>query len=199
MLKRLLFNAAVFGVAITIGWMIPPALATTSERSPTNPARIFDLSSLDDAHRALVKDVLAGFDYDWSQLRPELRATTGRTQIPIRVRDISSWNAVGLTWPGGTIVIDDQVLDDQWFQAIVMHEIGHVVDFFHLVPAGLHEEVSAIYGDPWGVMGHNFNNGFIQVFSVHRGFDPSYPMTSGELLELRALLGGVGAIPTKTV
>ena len=198
MLKRIVFNAVVFGIAISIGWAIPPAMATTSDTT-RDPARIFDLSGLDDAHRDLVKESLSGFDYDWTQLRSALRTKTGKSRIPIRVRDISSWNAVGLSWPGGSIVIDDQVLDDVWFQNIVMHEIGHMVDFFHLAPAKLHDEVSAIYGAPWEVMGHNFNNGFIQVFSSFGGFDASYPMTHSSLLELRALLGGAGEMPIKTV
>jgi hypothetical protein len=199
MFKRIVFNAVIFGVAISIGWAIPPATAATKKDSSTQKPGIFDLSSLDDAHRNLVKDALGAFDYDWSRLRPALRSTTGKMQIPIRIRDISSWNAVGLSWPGGTIVIDDQVRDDLWFQQIVMHEVGHMVDFFHLSPAGLHDEVAEIYGAPWGVMGHNFNNGFIQVFSTYEAFDASYPMTQSSLVELRELLGGSDKIPEKVV
>ena len=108
-------------------------------------------------------------------------------------------NAVGLSWPGGTVVIDDQVHDHVWFQQIVMHEVGHMVDFFHLSPADLHDEVAEIYGTPWAVMGHNFNNGFIQAFSSYVAYDASYPLTDPSWLELRMLLGGSSEIPEKLI
>ena len=78
------------------------------------------------------------------------------------------------------------------------HELGHIVDFFHLAPKGLRTKVARIYGVPWSVMGHNFNNGFVEVFSTTPGFDPTYPLADAELMELRALLGGSGEMPTKT-
>ena len=158
---------------------------------------IFDLSSLDDTHRDLAIDAIDDFDYDWAQLAPALLKKTGKIQITIKIKDTSKWNAAGLSWPNGRIQIGSHVFEELWFQQILKHELGHVVDFFHLAPQGLRTKIARIYDAPWSVMGHNFNNGFVEVFSTTSGFDPSYPMSDDELMEIHTLLGGSGEMPTK--
>ncbi len=197
MFKRVLFLAALSGAIISSGAFTSGALAASPTAS--DATKIFDLSGLDDTHRDLVLDALDEFDYDWTQMKPALKAKTGRTRIPIKVVNIAAkWNACGLAWPNGVIQIDDQVTDPIWFQQVVMHEVGHMVDFFHLRPAKLHGRIAKVYGASWGTMGHNFNNGFIQVFSTYPADDPSYPLTATDLLTLRTLLGGTNALPAKT-
>ena len=196
MFKKVLFLAALSGALIGTGAITTSASAAIVGAS--NPTEIFDISSLDAAHQALVLDALDEFDYDWSQMAPALKKKTGKTHIPIRIVNIAArWNACGLSWPNGVLEIDDQVLDPIWFQQVVQHEVGHMVDFFHLRPARLHGKIAKIYGAPWKVMGHNFNNGFIQVFSTIPAEDASYPMTEAQLLQLRTLLGGNSQLPDK--
>ena len=189
-----LFNAGVIAASVLIGLSVPSAArASTTEK--LHP--IFDVSKLDAQHQELVAETLGDFDYDWNQLRPGLREI-GKKRITIEIKDITTkWQAVGLSWPGGKLQIDDVVTDDSWFQGILRHEVGHMVDFFHLGPKQLHDEVSDIYGAPWSEMGHNFNNGFVEVFSSIPATDSSYPMTAAELQELRLLLGGTPKLPIK--
>ena len=191
-----LFNAGVVAASVLIGLAVPSVARASTPEKKLHP--VFDVSKLDTHHQELVAETLSEFDYDWDQLRPGLRAI-GRKRITIEIKDITKWRAVGLSWPGGKLQIDDVVTDDTWFQDILRHEVGHMVDFFHLAPKRLHDEVSALYGAPWDVMGHNFNNGFVEVFSSTPASDPAYPMTTTELQELRLLLGGTQELPVKAL
>ena len=195
MFKKILFLAALSGAIIGSGAITTGAHAATT--TPTAPS-IFDLSALDDTHRDLVADAINDFDYDWAQLAPALLKKTGKTQITIKVKDLSAWNAAGLAWPSGRIHIGSHVTEERFFQQVLKHELGHIVDFFHLGPHGLRTKVARIYGAPWSVMGHNFNNGFVEVFSTTSGFDPTYPLGDDKLMELRDLLGGSDELPIKT-
>ena len=196
MLKKVLFLAAVSGAIISAGAFTAPASAAIAT---TDATKIFDLSGLDEAHRALVIDALDEFDYDWSLMKPALKAKTGKTHIPIRIVDIpGKWNAVGLSWQNGVIQIDDQATDPVWFQFVVSHEVGHMVDYFHLQPAKLRGKVAKIYGAPWKEMWHNFNDGFMQVFSTYTAEDATYLLSDTDELALRVLLGGSNTLPTKT-
>jgi hypothetical protein len=226
MFKKVLFIAALSGAILTTGALTTAAqahtltttvstatqartlTATSTTPEAQKPAdstisqatKLFDLSGLDKTHRDLVIEALEGFDYDWSQMKAGLKAKTGKTQIPINVVNIpSKWNACGLSWPNGVVEIDDQVIDPVWFKQVVQHEVGHMVDFFHLGPAKLHGKIAKVYGDSWAVMNHNFNTGFIQVMSNTSAFDPAYPLTEAQQQELRRLLGGTQILPFKMV
>src|SRR5688572_3787582 len=178
MLKKVLFIAALNGAILTTGALTTtaqahtlatiapveavPAAAPAAAKAPG----IFDLSSLDDTQRGLVIDALSASDYDWTQMKAALKAKTGKTRIPIKVVDIAArWNACGLAWPNGLIQIDDQVIDPTWFQQVVLHEVGHMIDFFHLTPAKLHGKIAKVYGAPWTEIGHDFVNVTLQLFS----------------------------------
>ena len=204
MFKKALFLAALSGAIISTGALTTAAQAhtlnttvsTTTEAAPVEaPAavapKIFNLSSLDDTQRDLVTAALAAFDYNWAQMKPALKAKTGKTSIPIKVVDIAAkWNACGLSWPNGLIEIDDQVTDATWFQQVVVHEIGHMIDFFHLTPAKLHGKIAKIYGAPWSEIGHDFVNVVLEVASSNVDGAQATALTEAKELELRALLGG---------
>lgn len=201
MFRKALLLAALSGAIIGSGALTATsASASTLNSTIDKAAKIFNISNMDEAHQDLFIEALEGFDYDWSQMKPALKAQTGKTQIKVEVIDIAAkWGACGLSWPNGILQIDDQVVDPTWFKQVVQHEVGHMVDFFHLRPAKLHGKIAKIYGASWGVMGHNFNNGFIEVFSTTGAADSSYPLTAGELETLRVLLGGNADLPTKAI
>lgn len=179
------------------------AIAAPASAAPSAPTKIvdgiFDITSLDAEHQALVEEVLACDDFNWSMLKETLKKKTGRTAIKVRVSDISKWGAVGLSWRTGLLEIDDQVLDPRWFQQVFMHEIGHMVDFYYLMPNKLHGKVSKIYGAPWSTMGHDFNGGFTNAFSCVDGGDGNGRLDDTKVLEIRALLGGDALVPAKTL
>ena len=175
MFKKIVLLAVLSGVISVSGAITTGAQAAAPSSDPTT---IFNLSRLNDTYRALAIDALDGFDYDWTQMKAALKAKTGRNRIPIKIVDIDArWNACGLSWPHGVIHVDDQVIAPVWFQQVVQHEVGHMVDFFHLRPENLHDQIAEIYDAPWSVMNHNFNTGFIQVFSDTLAVDATYPMT----------------------
>ena len=198
MYKRLFFVAALVCSSISTGSVARAA----EEPLKSSFLKVFDLSALDEVHRELVIDALDEFDYDWTQLKPALNRNPRRTHIKIRIVDIAPrWNAVGLSWPNGVMDIDDQVTDDAWFQDVVIHELGHMVDYFHLRPAKLRGKVADLYGAPWTEIWHDFNDGFIQAFSTygseHHLFDDE--LSADDESALRSLLGGEGAVPVKTI
>lgn len=178
----------------------PPA--RPSSPPPTKVAaldQVFDLRALAPKTRDLVRKTLAGYDFDWTLLRPELKKQGRRARIAIKVTDTSSWGAVGLAWPApiGAIEIHSGVKDPWWFRGILLHEVAHVVDFYYLEPNGLQDDVAAIYGKDWDVVWHSFNDAFTQAFSVFPAQDAAHPLDAEQVLRLRALLGGNGGIPHK--
>ena len=181
MFKKVLFIAALSGAIISSG-----ALTTAHAATPSNdPTTIFNLSSLDETQEALVLEALAGLDYDWSQMKAALKKKTGKTHIPIKVVDIAAkWNACGLAWPNGLIQIDDQVIDPTWFKGVVLHEIGHMIDYFHLGPEKLRGKIAKVYGAPWSQIGHDFVNVALLLFSD----DEIGTLTETQKLALRSLL-----------
>ena len=196
MFKKILFLAALSGAIIGSGALTTGALAATT---PAASPSTFNLSSLDDAHRDLVLDALDEFDYDWALMKPALKKKTGKTRISVTIIDIDAkWGALGLAWQDGRIHIDDSVTDPAFFQEVVLHEIAHMVDYFHLQPAKLRGQVAEIYGAPWSEIWHDFNKGFVQVFSSYTAEDTTHLSAVEDELALRALLGGLGSIPQKT-
>ena len=192
---KILFVAALSGAILSTGALSSSATAATQSA----PAPFFNLSTLDQSQRALVQEVLDEFDFNWTSLRHQLRLNTGRRSIPVRVQDVSDWHALALSWPSGLIQMDDDVVDPELFKDVFRHELGHIVDFYLLEPEHLHREVARIYGAPWKVMWHDFNDGFIQVASSHSVGDATYALSDEDLLELRVLLGLKGPLPTKVI
>lgn len=176
---------------------------TTAGRPGGSPAndvdRVFDLRFLRAGERDVARFALGCHDFDWTLLRPAMTIDDPRKRIPISVTDASEWGAVGLAWPApvGKIEIDDDVLDEIWFRDVVLHEVGHMVDFYFLDPQGLRDEVAEIYGAPWDEVGHSFNAAFTQAFSCFQAVDSAYPLDEAQIAELRALLGGIGPVPEK--
>jgi hypothetical protein len=195
MFKRVLFMLFSVVCSISVGFLSTASASTTA---PKIVDGIFDISALDDEHQALIEEALACDDFDWSKLKTVLKKKTGRSAIKIRVRDISNWGAVGLSWQTGLLEIDDQVLDPHWFQQVFMHEVGHMVDFYYLMPNRLHGPIAKIYGAPWKTMGHDFNGGFTNAFSCVDAGDANGYLDATKIQTLRTLLGGVGAVPVKT-
>jgi hypothetical protein len=176
--------------------------AASSPAVATNAAiqKVFDLRGLSADKRDIAKHALASHDFDWTLLLPALRANDHRKRIPITVTDASEWGAVGLAWPApvGKVEVDDDVLDPLWFRDVVLHEVGHMVDFYYLEPYGLRDDVAEIYGAPWDEMGHSFNNAFTQAFSSYTVVDSTFPLGDTQIDELRALMGFEGSAPAKT-
>ena len=162
--------------------------------------KVFDLRGLPADKRDIVRQTLQSHDFDWNLLLPALRSGDHRKRIPITVTDASEWDAVGLAWPApvGKVEVDDDVLDPLWFRDVVLHEVGHMVDFFYLEPYGLRGNVAEIYGVPWDDMGHSFNAAFTQAFSTTVAVDGLYPLSDSQILELRSVLGASGAAPAKS-
>ena len=196
-------------VATVTVWMPEASAAPLSGRNSLVPGaswaetpvshQVFDLSSLSKTHRKLVRRTLAEFDFDWTQLSlPE--PTEPERRIVIEVADISSWNAVGLAWPApvGKIQIDDQITDKSWFRDIVLHELGHMVDFFYLEPLGLHDDLTSLLGAAsWTELEHPFIPMFIRAFSSFDVNGEELALSRSQAAEVRTLLGGAGAPPTK--
>jgi len=197
MVKKFLFVLLTIVSSISVGFLSSAASASTQPTKIVDG--IFDISALDEAHQLLVEEVLACDDFDWSKLKSTLKRKTGRTAIKVRVADISKWGAVGLSWSTGLLEIDDQVLDPHWFQQVFMHEVGHMVDFYYLMPNKLHGPVSKIYGASWKTMGHDFNGGFTSAFSCVDGGDGNGYLDDTKVQAIRTLLGGAGLVPAKTL
>lgn len=161
--------------------------------------RVFDLRSLRGGGRDVANAALACHDFDWSLLRPALNTDNPRKRITVSVTDASEWGAVGLAWPApvGKIEVDDDVLDAVWFRDVVLHEVGHLVDFYYLEPEGLRDEIAEILGAPWDESGHSFNAAFTQAFSCYSAVDSVRPLDEAQILALRAVMGSPGPIPTK--
>ena len=177
------------------------SIAVTSVASPaTAISRVFDLRGLSADKRDIAKETLLAHDFDWNLLLPALKSSDKRKRIPISVTDASEWGAVGLAWPApvGKIEVDDDILDPQWFRDIVLHEVGHMVDFYYLEPNGLRDDVAELYGKPWDEVGHSFNAAFTQAFSTYAAVDSAYPLGAQQILELRELMGFSGPPPLKT-
>jgi hypothetical protein len=173
--------------------------ATTASAASSGSMQMFDLSALDGPQAEMVTQVIAGFDFDWKQLRPALRPATGRTKVKIRVRDTSKWRALGLTWPDhGLIELDDDLTDPEMFRHVLRHELGHIVDFYFLRPAGLRKKVAAVYGAPWKTMWHDFNDGFVQVASTQGVGRSAETLTDEQATRLRSLLLIPGPLPVKS-
>lgn len=162
-------------------------------------SRVFDLRGLSADKRDIAKETLLAHDFDWGLLLPALKSGDRRKRIPISVTDASEWGAVGLAWPApvGKIEVDDDILDPHWFRDVVLHEVGHMVDFYYLEPNGLRDDVAEIYGKPWDEVGHSFNAAFTQAFSTYAAVDSAYPLGEQQILELRELLGFSGVPPLK--
>lgn len=207
------FEAGVLSVAILImssfvgsadaSGMDPSPSRNTASRPSGSPAnvvnRVFDLRFLPAGERDVTRSALDCHDFDWTLMLPAMKLDSPRKRIPISVTDASEWGAVGLAWPApvGKIEIDDDVLDETWFRDVVLHEVGHMVDFYLLDPQGLRDEVADIYGAPWDEVGHSFSAAFTQAFSCFEAVDSAYPWDDAQVAELRALLGGVGPVPEK--
>ena len=182
-----------------------PALAggTSPSGAPAAPAastaslqKIFDVRGLTPGQRDVVLQVLRSHDFDWSQM--VLPAEVARRRIPFSVKDISSWEAAGLAWPGSgaRIEIDDEITSSWAFRSVALHEVGHMVDFFFLEPKGLQGEVAAIYGKPWSEVAHSFEAAFTTAFTPFKIVDPTYPLNDAQIQQLRELLGGKGPAPS---
>ena len=211
--KPLRFEAGVMAVAILMmssfvgsagaSGLGSPRSASTASRpggSPVNEVnRVFDLRFLRAGERDVTRFALGCHDFDWTLLLPAMTMGNPRKRIPISVIDASEWGAVGLAWPApvGKIEIDDDVRDATWFRDVVLHEVGHVVDFYYLDPQGLRDEVAEIYGALWDEVGHSFNAAFTQAFSCFQAVDSAHPLDDTRVAELRALLGGAGPVPEK--
>lgn len=178
----------------------PEGTATPSLSPDAAVQRVFDLRGLPADKRDITKAALASHDFDWNLLLPALRFGDHRKRIPITVTDASEWGAVGLAWPApvGKVEVDDDVVDAAWFRDVVLHEVGHMVDFYYLEPDGLRDDVADIYGAPWDVIGHSFNAAFTQGFSRFAAVDEAYPLDAEQILQLREVLGFSGEAPTKT-
>ena len=176
------------------------AAATPAQSSAADVQQVFDLRGLPANQRDITKQALVSHDFDWTLLLPALKAGNHRKRIPITVTDASEWGAVGLAWPApvGKVEVDDDILDPAWFRDVVLHEVGHMVDFYYLEPNGLRDQVAEIYGAPWDEMGHSFNAAFTQAFSAYAAEDSAYPLDDDQILELRDLMGFSGESPSKT-
>jgi hypothetical protein len=179
------------------------SIAAPASAAPTAPTKIiegiFDVSALDEAHQLLVTEALACDDFNWASMKKSLKAKTGRSTIRVEAKDLSKWGAVGASWGTGILQIEKTVTDPHWFQQIFMHEVGHMVDFYYLMPKRLHDEVSKIYGAPWSTMGHDFNGGFTSAFSCFDGGDGNGYLDDTKVQAIRTLLGGAGLVPAKTL
>jgi hypothetical protein len=206
--KHLLCTLVVAGL---VGVLAIPAGAAPTPVSKARAAvlkptpvsaidQVFDLRGLPADKRDITKAAIENHDFDWTKLLPRLRKDGARKRITITVTDTSSWGAVGLAWPApiGKIEIDDDVRNPFWFRDVVLHELGHMVDFYYLDPNGLQKDVAAIYGRSWEVAGHPFNAAFTQAFSTYRAVDGDLPLADDKVVELRALLGGQGGLPKKS-
>ena len=161
---------------------------------------VFDLRTLTGWQRSVTKETLRSFDFDWRLLIPHLVAGAPSSRIEIRTGDLAAWKAVGLAWPPpvNRIVVEASITDRSWFRAILMHELGHVVDH-HLVAAeGLTDELEAIFDRTWDELSHPFVNIFSQAFSSFEVVDTVVGVTDEQVLEVRALLGGSGPSPAKS-
>lgn len=199
MFKRLFFVVLMVLTSISTGFLATAAQASTNPAAEKTVRGVFDISSLDADHQLLVEEALACDDFDYSMLRRSLKKKTGRTAIKLEVKDISKWGAVGVAWQTGLLQIDDDVKDPRWFQQVVMHEIGHMVDFYYLMPNKLHGPIAKLYGAPWSTMGHDFNGGFTGAFSCFDAGDANGYLDEAGFQALRALMGGEGLIPAKTM
>ena len=194
--RRLFVVLGSLGIIATLAG---PAAAATTPPAPKIIEGIFDISALDAAHQLLVEEALACDDFDWSKLKQSLKKKTGRSLIRVSVEDLSEWKAVGLSWRSGSVQIDQRITDPHWFQQIFMHEVGHMVDFYYLMPNKLHGKVASIYGAPWSQMGHDFNGGFTNAFSCFDAGDGNGYLDETKVQAIRTLLGGSGLAPTKTL
>jgi hypothetical protein len=194
-LRRLVTTVALTGL---ISSFAPAAFAAPA---PTKKIvdGIFDISALDADHQLLVEEALACDDFDWSKLKKTLKHQTGRSVIKVEIKDLSKWGAVGASWSTGVLQLEKTVTDPHWFQQIFMHEVGHMVDFFYLMPNKLHGTVAKIYGAPWKTMGHDFNGGFTSAFSCLDGGDGNGRLDDTKVQAIRTLLGGAGLVPAKTL
>lgn len=199
---------AIVTILMATVWMPSASASPAQPRSrvaapvagPRAVDRVFDLRSLSAGHRDLVRDVLGSFDFDWTGLSPANPAKP-RQRVVVEVADVSAWNAVGLAWPApvSKIQIDDQITDPTWFRDILLHELGHIVDFLYLGPRDLRAELTSLLGAAsWDELKHPFIPGFIRAFS---SFDTGSndALAEAEVAEIRELLGGVGDPPTKAV
>ena len=194
--RRLLVVLGSLGIIATLA---APAAAATTSPTPKIIEGIFDISRLTVDQQLLVEEALACDDFDWARLKPSLKKKTGRSAIVVENKDLSKWGAVGASWSTGVLQMEKTITDPHWYQQIFMHEIGHMVDFYYLMPRKLHDEVSEIYGAPWSVMGHDFNGGFTNAFSCFDAGDANGYLDEIKILQIRTLLGGVASPPAKTL
>jgi hypothetical protein len=187
--KHLLCTLVVAGL---VGVLAVPAGARPTPVSKARAAglkpvpsgatdQVFDLRGLPADKRDITKAAIENHDFDWTKLLPRLRKDGARKRITITVTDTSAWGAVGLAWPApiGKIEIDDDdVKNPSWFRDVVLHELGHMVDFYYLDPNGLQKDVAALYGRPWEEAGHPFNAAFTQAFSIYQAQDKELPLAA---------------------
>ncbi len=122
-------------------------------------------------------------------------------RVVVEVADISMHDAGGLAWPPpvGKIQIDDDIRDPGAFQQVLAHELGHMVDFLLLEPAGLRDRVAQIFAADWDAVSHRFNDAFTAAFTHVAVIDDDHPVTHEQTVAIRMLLGGSGEPPKKLV
>ena len=194
--RRLFVVLGSLGIIATLAG---PAAAATTSPTPKMVEGIFDISRLTADQQLLVEEALACDDFNWASLKPALKKKTGRSAIIVENKDLSQWGAVGASWSTGVLQMEKTLTDPHWYQQIFMHEVGHMVDFYYLMPRKLHGQVSKIYGAPWSTMGHDFNGGFTNAFSCFNAGDANGYLDETKVLAIRTLLGGEGVAPTKTM
>lgn len=192
---KLLRGAAAVALVTIVAGATPSFAKAPSKPLSSSWQQAFDTSQLPQRARAAAEEALSAFDFDWTKLLPAM----GGRKIVLAVADLSSYGAVGAAWPApvGRIELDDDVVGHPiWVKAVMLHELGHIVDFYYLEPRGLHDDVAALYGQDWDVIAHSFNAAFVAAFTGYEMVDDAFPLSGSKVRELRRLLSGAGAGPS---